>query len=210
MITDVVFPIFAASDEWHEAFEKMNYDAKAVNKLFGSPYISNQHPEVKVRDGIYYTGLNPEHNFRDAGLDVYPSYHSGHQEGYNMYKYREENQMEWISPYLIGLFYQLAMFGHTDHINHGLCDNPDQILAKWPHLETSKQKHFITLTPIYKSDQSPSGGFRFHKWGTYIGEHELQYEYLYDEEEIDIIYVFHIHTLKVGSGLGAMSIEEAS
>lgn len=51
------------------------------------------------------------------------------------------------------------------------------------------------MTSIYKNQQPPVGGWRWHKWGSYIGTYESKHEYLYDED-IDMIYVYHIYEIK--------------
>lgn len=210
MLTDVTFPIFAPSNEWNKVFEETNYDTEKTNLKCGSPFVSNQDVELKVRDGVYYTGLNPSSWFKEAGLNVYSEYSNGYDEAFKAFNYREEHGLEWISLYDIACFYKIAMFGSIEHVEYGLCDNEEQILKKWPHLEKSKQRHFITMTPIYKKHQPEHGGFRWHKWGEYIGEHDAQYEYLYDEKDIEVVYVFHIYTLKEESGTGSMEIEMVS
>lgn len=208
MLTDVVFPVFAPTEEWSDACERFDYDMEKVEKAYGSPFRSSK--EMKVRDGIYLTDLNPEHHFLEAGLDVYQGYGSCYQTAKQMVDYREENGLSFIPLYDIAELYKMAIYGEVSHTTYGLCDNPDQILKKWSHLEAGHQRHFITATPIYREHEPEWGGFRFHKWGEYIGEHELEYEYLVDQKEIDVIYVFHIHTLKPESGLGSMPVEQAS
>ncbi len=69
--------------------------------------------------------------------------------------------------------------------------NPDQIIEKWPELVTDDERYLIFLTEIRKEDQT-IGGWRWHKWGEYIGTQEPQHEYLYDEPNIQSIYVFQI------------------
>lgn len=207
MLTDVVFPVFAPSNEWSEACERFDYEMDRVEKEFGSPFASSQSPDLKVRDGIYLTDLNPEHQFREAGLDIFRSYGAVYDAARTVWDYREENGLPFISLFEIAAMYKLAWYGDIHHSEYGLCDNADQILKKWGHLEAGKQRHFITMTPIYREFEPSSGGFRFHKWGEYIGEHELEYEYLVDQTDIDVIYSFHIHTLKPESGLGSIPAE---
>ncbi len=208
MLVDVVFPIFAPSKEWTKAFEEMNYNSEKVEKEFGSPFVSNQHEDLKVRDGIYYTGLNSSNWFRDANLDVYSSFSSVHSESHKSWEYRKNHDMKFISLFDIADMYRMAMFGDARHVEYGVCDNEQQILDKWSHLENSKQRHFITMTPIHKDNQPEKDGWRWHKWGEYIGEHEIECEYLYDEKDIKVVYVFHIYTLTPESSLGSMPVKK--
>lgn len=83
---------------------------------------------------------------------------------------------------------------------YGVCDNYQQILDKCPMLGSLVDRSFtITLTQVRKSDQPAEGGWRWHKWGTYIGTHEIQHEYLYDEKGIESVYVYHIYEYNRGS-----------
>ena len=76
---------------------------------------------------------------------------------------------------------------------YGVCDNWAQVLQACPELITSVKKFVVTLTPVLKEDQPPDGGWRWHTWGPYIGTHTPQCEYLYDEKDIDRVYVYHVY-----------------
>jgi len=81
---------------------------------------------------------------------------------------------------------------------YGVCDNFFQILAKAPQIFEDPLRQFvITVTPIFRVEQSSEGGWRWHKWGEYIGTQEPKYEYLYDEKDIDKVYVYHIYERKL-------------
>ena len=54
----------------------------------------------------------------------------------------------------------------------------------------------ILLTPMFKESQPSDGGWRWHKWGSYIGVQKHEYEYLYDEKEVEMIYCFEIIPMK--------------
>ena len=57
----------------------------------------------------------------------------------------------------------------------GVADNIEQI---------KKYNCVISVTPVYqdKSNEGKGGGWRWHKWGKYIGKLNHQYEYLDDED----------------------------
>jgi hypothetical protein len=81
---------------------------------------------------------------------------------------------------------------------YGVCDNIQQILEQCPELENDLDRQFvITVTPVLKKNQSNRGGWRWHKWGEYIGNKVPQCEYLFDEPEIDGVLVYHIYTKKI-------------
>ena len=65
--------------------------------------------------------------------------------------------------------------------NGGVCDDLAQIFEQCPEIVRDEERKFIiSLTPIVRADQSPQGGWRWHKWGDYIGNHSPKYEYLYE------------------------------
>ena len=52
----------------------------------------------------------------------------------------------------------------------------------------------ILLTPIANHhDLSSWGGWRWHKWGEYIGKHTPRYEYLDHETGIDFVFVWELY-----------------
>lgn len=104
--------------------------------------------------------------------------------------------------------YQINSFGGTYILSdferyptldigpYGVCDSYEQILEQCPELVDSTDREFvITLTPVVKADQPAEGGWRWHKWGDYIGNLDPQYEYIYDEPFIEKVYCYHIYEL---------------
>lgn len=73
----------------------------------------------------------------------------------------------------------------------GVCDDYTQILERWPFLLTDERRFQIWMADVYREHQSPEGGWRWHKWGEYIGTYQPRHEYLYDED-IDKVQTFHI------------------
>ena len=83
--------------------------------------------------------------------------------------------------------------------NYGVADNASQVLDYYENYLLTNysdymndRKFIITMTPIFKEDQPEYGGWRWHKWGQYIGDFIPQCEYLYDEQGIDYVWVFTI------------------
>jgi hypothetical protein len=79
---------------------------------------------------------------------------------------------------------------------YGLCDQPEQLFEMYPHLEDDDVPRFTTFYKISREHQSPQGGFRYHKSGTYIGRQRPRHEYLYDDTHIDFICGFHIYRVE--------------
>ena len=76
---------------------------------------------------------------------------------------------------------------------YGVCDNFEQLLAAYPELEAEDREFVVTLSPIRKAEQYPEGGWRWHKWGEYIGTQQPTCEYIFDEPTIELVYVYHIY-----------------
>ena len=76
--------------------------------------------------------------------------------------------------------------------SYGVCDNYQQVLDKCSMLTTSEREFVLFVTAVHKADQYEEGGWRWHKWGEYIGTQTTTCEYLYDEPLVDMVYVYHI------------------
>lgn len=82
---------------------------------------------------------------------------------------------------------------------YGVCDNVQQILDHYPELQSSEDREFVVgITRIRKEEQPEWGGWRWHKWGEYIGTQSPQCEYIHDEPEIEEVFVFHIYEVVRG------------
>lgn len=75
--------------------------------------------------------------------------------------------------------------------DYGICDNINQLITYWDW-ENDPRCLVIFCTPVRKCEQPPCDGWRWEKWGQYIGTKIPQADYLYDEPEIELVYVFTI------------------
>lgn len=91
---------------------------------------------------------------------------------------------------------EIEKFGKQRN-NYGLCDNVDQILKEYPELLGNDRCFIVSVFKVCREDQSPDGGFRFHNHGEYIGNHDLCYEYLYDQKDVDYVVTFHIYEIEL-------------
>ena len=80
--------------------------------------------------------------------------------------------------------------------SYGVADNIEQILRKYKSLLNSPDEVVLTIHPVLKKDQPESGGWRWHKWGEYIGTQEITTEYIADEPLIEMVYCFHIYCVE--------------
>lgn len=81
----------------------------------------------------------------------------------------------------------------------GVCDTPEQAVEKL-NLRERPERFFITFVRLRRSEQPPDGGWRWHKWGEYIGDREPRCEYLHDEPEIEEVYTFRVYKPVLAAG----------
>jgi len=98
------------------------------------------------------------------------------------------------SPWLDG-YSDFPDFGNEGEWQpqYGICDCVQQVLDKITKLQNPLRKFVVMFTPVLKANQESRGGWRFHKWGPYIGEQEITKEYLYDEPGIDGVLCYHVY-----------------
>jgi hypothetical protein len=77
--------------------------------------------------------------------------------------------------------------------SYGVCDSIKQLIEKMPPvIKKSKRKFVIGVAYISRVNQSSPGGWRWHKWGPYIGTKKPRHEYLYDDKHIKGVWLYHI------------------
>lgn len=86
---------------------------------------------------------------------------------------------------------------------YGVSDNIEQIKEHYKMwLDDPKSKWVITVTPVFqdKSNCGKGGGWRWHKWGEYIGTLNPKHEYLDDEDFGEgfqgYVICYHIYPVK--------------
>lgn len=83
--------------------------------------------------------------------------------------------------------------------NYGIGDTPQQVMAH-PALEwvrTDPREFIVVFTEVRREDQPERQGWRFHKHGDYIGVHNVEWEYLAEQdgergERIDSVVMYHV------------------
>lgn len=81
-------------------------------------------------------------------------------------------------------------------VMYGVCDDYSQIMEKYDNLLSDPNKNYVIgLSVVERKNQPKDGGWRWHKWGEYIGTKNPTHEYLYDDSHIDKVYCFHIYEI---------------
>lgn len=78
---------------------------------------------------------------------------------------------------------------------YGVADNLEQIVEMYNENQESyfEGNHVVLAFKVHKDPQHPCCGWRWHKWGQYIGTQSPKCEYLNDEPEIEEVVVFSIY-----------------
>ena len=139
-----------------------------ITKENGDGYIVIEDDYRDSFDGVYMCGLNANYDIEEIT------------------DYKEKRNFD--SPFYF--------------CNYGVCDNASQALDYYDDLykqyeDCMKDKSFVVLlVPMFREDQPECGGWRWHKWGPYIGKFKSKCEYLYDEKGIDYVFCFHIYEVE--------------
>jgi len=135
-------------------------------------YIPQSDPKWLIETGIYRSSVPfnfPEEEFVET-LDGYDYdeklYDINKKENETMRQFNERNLENWIPQY-------------------GVADSIEQIKEFYAkQINDKKQKFIISVSPVYqdKENKGKGGGWRWDKWGKYIGNLNPKCEYLDDEE----------------------------
>ena len=77
----------------------------------------------------------------------------------------------------------------------GVADDIQQVLGYYADRdpEIYKGNHVIFINTVKRNPNAPCCGWRWHKWGKYIGTQNPQCEYLNDETDIEEVVCFSIY-----------------
>ena len=92
-------------------------------------------------------------------------------------EFEELQKLTWETRYKI--------FPNYEKITYGVADSVLQIKEYYKEeIADPEKKYVIDMTPVWQhtENKGKGGGWRWHKWGEYIGELNPQCEYLDDEE----------------------------
>jgi hypothetical protein len=146
---------------------------KRIAKENEFEYVSQSDPKWLQETGIYQCAF--AYNFSEN-------------------EFEETKKLNWDDRYKI--------FPDSSKGTFGVADNIDQIKRYYKEeVEDETERYAICVTPVWqdKENKGNGGGWRWHKWGEYIGELNPQWEYLDDEdfgEDFECVLVFGIFKVK--------------
>lgn len=176
------------ADEWNQRIDefKKEYPEFSLSKITKLTDKFIPYSDVMENLDDKYTKIETDYRSTDEFSSVYVCHLNANYDLERMTNYQEKKNFD--SP----IYW----------CDYGVADNASQVLDYYYSLyeqnkEYMKEQRFIImLTPIFKEDQPENGGWRWHKWGQYIGKFEPENEYLFDETGIDYVYCFKILEVK--------------
>jgi hypothetical protein len=136
---------------------------------------------TELEPGVYGAGLNFDHNIAAyTQFDALRTYDRLDKNGIPA-RYESGDSM---SDYF-----------ESTVATYGVADSVEQVKSKYKALIESTAQIVIAVTEMRRDEQSESGGWRWHKWGEYIGTQEITREYLFDEPAIESVFVFHVYSV---------------
>ncbi len=87
------------------------------------------------------------------------------------------------------------LFGALAVSRYAVADTIEQAREYWKVAIADPVVNYVISVQAIRRDpetKGKRGGWRWHKWGPYIGTHEPQCEYLDDEEGIDQVLIIHL------------------
>lgn len=147
---------------------------KLVAEEYGFSYTPQDHKDYNTEVGIYQS--------------TFP------------FNFPQEEFIEFKGKHNIGYERSYELFAPNYSKNqYGVADSIEQLKEYFKEeVECLERKFFIEVTPVWqdKSKVGQGGGWRWHKWGSYIGKLEPQCEYLDDEDfgqDFEYVLVYHIY-----------------
>lgn len=90
-------------------------------------------------------------------------------------------------------WFDLSEDGHQWEQSNIVCDSVEQAKTHWHGLIGEADREFvIVFNTVEREPGKPNSGWRWKKWGPYIGTHEIKHDYLNDETGIDKVLLASI------------------
>lgn len=80
--------------------------------------------------------------------------------------------------------------------DYGVADNIEQVKKKYKKLIAQKRNRYVIGFEVLRKKDDKKDGWRWHKWGCYIGKQKPQCEYLFDEPIIEKIIFYDIYKFR--------------
>lgn len=103
-----------------------------------------------------------------------------------------------IRDLIIDQWVDFSMWGNSNFYSFGVVDHWSQLpLAR---LDDDERNLLVYLGRHRRADQPERGGWRWHKWGPYLGVHKpensTEYEYLHDATDVVEVWSYCVVEVK--------------
>lgn len=166
-----------------------------TNKSFNNIILEEDDPNMDFT-GVYMTHLNGDYDIEE--LTNYRKL-KRFEKPANLHFYGVSDNATQIKKYIddcINIYQQ--GYEHADKHNDidKYFDGEDLIEFMQAMEEQNREYGFVLLlTPIVNEHTDSAGTWRWHKWGQYIGHHQIEHEYLNDEDGVDFVFVWRLHAI---------------
>lgn len=139
--------------------------------------------------GVYMTHLNGDHDIN--GLTNHRTLQF-HEEPVHLYSWGVSDNANQVKKYIDECI-DKYQYGH-EYNGVGDFFQGKQLVQFMQAMEEENREYgfVLLLTPIVNEHNHTWGGWRWHKWGEYIGHHKIEHEYLNDEEGVDFVFVWKL------------------
>lgn len=139
--------------------------------------------------GVYMTDLNGDQDIEELTNHRTLQFH---EEPVHLYSWGVSDNATQAKKYLEASIdaYQQGL----DYEGIGDFFQGKQVVQFMQAMEEQNREYgfVLLLTPIVNEHNHTWGGWRWHKWGEYLGHHQIEYEYLNDEEGVDFVFVWKL------------------
>ena len=145
--------------------------------------------DIAKENNFEYTPQSDPKYIQEVGI-----YQSSFPFNFPEKEFEELKKLNWDDRYKI--------FPNYEKITYGVADNIEQIKKYYKdEVADTEKKYCLALTPVWqeKENKGKGGGWRWHKWGEYIGKLNPQCEYLNDEDfgdDFQYVITFTLYAVK--------------
>ena len=159
-----------------------------TNPEFNNIILEEDDPNMDIT-GVYMVDLNGKHDIKGVTNHRILKYK---EEPVHLRFYGVSDNATQVKNYIDEC---INVYQHGDTHNDTNEYRKGKRLVKFMQAMEKKNREYgfvLLLTPIVNEHTDSAGTWRWHKWGKYIGHHEIEHEYLNDEEGVDFVFVWHL------------------
>lgn len=178
---------------WRELIPENEREYQKMLRELHEEWLNPQMRPIRLAQGVYLDHLNFDHEIEHLTWD----------RDNNRYDYATSVLRLWTHEVYQPEAWPTDLFDpeivQVTSAVYGVCDHWTQVLLRFPQLQNSEIPYLLRLSSIRKAHQPEHGGWRWHKWGQYIGvfqEQARNHEYLYDTPDVEEVFTYEVHEMR--------------